>query len=130
VFLAAIEGAATEIGMEDVIDLDSLSREFLFVKFGRWAGGFISQHYHVEVGRLESAITRRMGGRGPSRSRMLRGRTERPTESRKSSNRSARRSRAAGDDGRSAASDESNKGCCGAVGANGVGNGGDDGSNV
>jgi hypothetical protein len=56
VFLAAIEGA-TEVGMDDVINLDSLNREFQFVKFGRRVGESVSQHSHIEVGRLKSVIT-------------------------------------------------------------------------
>jgi hypothetical protein len=35
VFLAAIEGATAEIGMENVIDLESLSSEFQFVELRR-----------------------------------------------------------------------------------------------
>jgi hypothetical protein len=34
-FLAVIEGATTEIGMENAMDLESLSREFQFVDLGR-----------------------------------------------------------------------------------------------
>jgi hypothetical protein len=41
-FLAAIEGVATEIGMENAIDLESLSREFQFVELGRQVREFVS----------------------------------------------------------------------------------------
>jgi hypothetical protein len=55
-FLAVIEGATTEIGMENAIDLESLSTEFQFVELGRQVGEFVLQHPHVEVVRLKSAI--------------------------------------------------------------------------
>jgi hypothetical protein len=55
-FLAAIEGATPEIRMENAIDLESLSREFQFVGLGRQVDEFVSQHPHVEVVRLKSAI--------------------------------------------------------------------------
>jgi hypothetical protein len=64
-FLMAIEGATTEIGMENATDYESLSTEFHFVKLGRQVREFISQHPHVEVVRLNSAIAdmqRRMAG--------------------------------------------------------------------
>jgi hypothetical protein len=51
-FLAAIEGATAEIGMENAIDLESLSSEFQFVELGRQVGEFVSQHRHVEIVRL------------------------------------------------------------------------------
>jgi myosin heavy subunit len=57
VFLAAIKGATTEIGLENAIDLESLSTEFQFVELGRRAGEFVSQHPHFEVVRLKSAIS-------------------------------------------------------------------------
>jgi hypothetical protein len=34
-FLAAIEGPTTQIGIENAIDLESLSREFQFAELGR-----------------------------------------------------------------------------------------------
>jgi hypothetical protein len=46
----------TEIGMENTIDLESLSTEFQFVELGRQVADFVSQHPHVEVVRLKSAI--------------------------------------------------------------------------
>jgi hypothetical protein len=55
-FLAAIEGATTEIGMENAIDLESLSSEFQFAQLGRQVAGFISQHPHARVIPLKSAI--------------------------------------------------------------------------
>jgi uncharacterized protein YukE len=56
-FLAAIEGATTEIGMENAMDLESLSTEFQFIKLGQRVGEFVSQHPHVEDVRLRSAIS-------------------------------------------------------------------------
>jgi regulator of replication initiation timing len=64
-FLAAIEWETAEIGMENAIDLESLSSEFQFVELGRRVEEFISQHHHVEVVRLKSAIVdlqRRLAG--------------------------------------------------------------------
>jgi peptidoglycan hydrolase CwlO-like protein len=55
--LAAIEGATTEIGIENALDIESLSSEFQFVELGRKVTEFISQHPHIEVIRLKSAIT-------------------------------------------------------------------------
>jgi hypothetical protein len=51
------KGARTEIGMENAIDLESLSREFQFVELGRQVGEFVSQHTHVEVAWLQSAMS-------------------------------------------------------------------------
>jgi predicted nucleic acid-binding Zn-ribbon protein len=65
VFLAAIQGAKTEIGMRNAIDLESLSAEFQFVELGRQVSEFVSQHPHIEVIRLQSAILdlqRRLAG--------------------------------------------------------------------
>jgi hypothetical protein len=56
VFLAAMEGATTEIGMGNALDLESLTKEFQFVKLGRQVAEFISQHPHIDVIRLKSAI--------------------------------------------------------------------------
>jgi chromosome segregation ATPase len=42
--------------MENAIDLEWLSTEFQFVKFGRRVGEFVWQHPHVEVVRLKSLI--------------------------------------------------------------------------
>jgi hypothetical protein len=58
-FLAAIEGATTEI------DLESLSGKFQFVELGRHVSEFISQPPHVEVVRLKPACSnwkKRIGG--------------------------------------------------------------------
>jgi hypothetical protein len=55
-FLAAIEGAMTAIGLDNVIDLGSLSKEFEFVDLGRRVAEFVSQHPSVEVARLKWAI--------------------------------------------------------------------------
>jgi cell division protein FtsB len=55
-FPAGIEGATTEIGMENAINLESLSREFQCVELGRHVGEFALQHAHVEVVRLKSAM--------------------------------------------------------------------------
>jgi hypothetical protein len=65
VFLVAIEGATTEIGMENAISLKSLTVEFQFIELGWRVGEFVSQHPYVEVVRLKSAITdlqRRLAG--------------------------------------------------------------------
>jgi hypothetical protein len=64
VFLAAIEGAA-EIGMENALDLESLTKEVQFVELGRQVAEFISQHPHIDVIPLKSAIAdlrRRLAG--------------------------------------------------------------------
>jgi hypothetical protein len=55
--VAVIERAATEIGMENAIDLESLSREFQFVELGWQGGDFVSQHPHVDALRLKSVIS-------------------------------------------------------------------------
>jgi hypothetical protein len=55
-FLTAIEGVTTQIGIENALDLESLSWEFQFLELGRQVGEFLSQHPHVEVVRLKSAI--------------------------------------------------------------------------
>jgi hypothetical protein len=81
-FQAAIEGATVEIGMENSRNLEWLSREFQFVELRRQVGEFVSQHPHVEVVRLKSAMSdpqRRMGGRGQSGTRGLRVCVERST---------------------------------------------------
>jgi hypothetical protein len=49
--VAATEGATAEIGMENVIDLGSVSREFQFAELGQQVGEFVS--------RKSSAITAR-----------------------------------------------------------------------
>jgi hypothetical protein len=56
VFLAAIEGATTEIGMGNALDLESLTKEFDFVELGRQVAEFVSQHPHIDVIPLKSAI--------------------------------------------------------------------------
>jgi predicted nucleic acid-binding Zn-ribbon protein len=55
VFLVAIEGA-TEIVIRNALDLESLTKEFQFVKLGRQVAEFISHHPHIDVIRLKSAI--------------------------------------------------------------------------
>jgi hypothetical protein len=55
-FLAAIAGSRTEIGMENAIDIESLSAEFQFVDLGSRVAEFVSQHRQVEVVRLKSAM--------------------------------------------------------------------------
>jgi hypothetical protein len=55
-FLAAIEGAKMEIGMGNLLDLESLTKEFQSVELGRQVAEFISQHPHIDVIRLKSAI--------------------------------------------------------------------------
>jgi hypothetical protein len=47
----------TKIGMENVIDVESLSTEFRCIRLGRRIAEFVSRHPHVEVIRLKSAIT-------------------------------------------------------------------------
>jgi hypothetical protein len=110
VYLAAIEGATTEIGMGNVLDLESLTKEFQFVELGRQVAEFLSQHPHIDVIRLKSAIAdlrRRLAGQDRELSQLTEasGRAmaeatrssracgERSTKSRKSSDTSARRSR-------------------------------------
>jgi hypothetical protein len=107
VFLAAMEGATTEIGMGNALDLESLTKEFQFVELGRQVAEFILQHPHIDVIPLKSAIAdlwRRLAGQdrelcllteanGPNRTRSSRACGERSTKSRKSSDTSARRSR-------------------------------------
>jgi chromosome segregation ATPase len=56
VFLAAMEGATTEIGMGNVLDLESLTKEFQFAELGRQVAEFLPQHPHVDVIRLKSAV--------------------------------------------------------------------------
>jgi hypothetical protein len=56
-FLAAIEGATTEIGIGNVLNLESLTKEFQFVELGRHVSEFLSQHPHVDVIRLKSAMS-------------------------------------------------------------------------
>jgi hypothetical protein len=56
VFLAAMEGATTEIAMGTVLDVESLTKKFQFVELGRQVAEFISQHPHVDVILLKSAI--------------------------------------------------------------------------
>jgi hypothetical protein len=48
--------AATEIGMGNALDLESLTKEFEFVELGRQVSEFLSQHRHIDVIRLQSAI--------------------------------------------------------------------------
>jgi hypothetical protein len=55
-FLAAIEGVTTEIGMGNVLDLESLTKEFEFAELGRQVSEFLSQNPHIDVIRLKSAI--------------------------------------------------------------------------
>jgi hypothetical protein len=67
VFLAVIEGVTTEIGMENALDPESLTKEFQFVELGRWVGEFVSQHPRIEAIRLGSALAdlqRRLAGSG------------------------------------------------------------------
>jgi chromosome segregation ATPase len=57
--------------MENAIDLESLSSKFQFLELGRRIGEFVSQHPHVKVARLKSAILdlqRRLVGQNPDRS--------------------------------------------------------------
>jgi chromosome segregation ATPase len=56
VFLAAMEGATTEIGMGNALDLESQTKEFQIVELGRQVAEFISQQRHIDVIPLRSAI--------------------------------------------------------------------------
>jgi hypothetical protein len=55
-FQATIEGVATQIGMENAMDLEPVSGEFQFVELRRQVGEFVSQHPHIEVLWLKSAM--------------------------------------------------------------------------
>jgi chromosome segregation ATPase len=55
--VTAIEGAKMQIGIENAIDVESLSREFQFVEVERQVRELVLQHPHVEVVRLKSAIS-------------------------------------------------------------------------
>jgi oligoendopeptidase F len=55
-FLAAMEGATTEIGMGNALDLESLTKEFQFVELGRQVAEFLSRYPHIDIIRLKSAI--------------------------------------------------------------------------
>jgi hypothetical protein len=93
--------------MENAIDLVSLSREFQYVEVARHVGEFLLQPPHVEVIRLQSAISdlqRQLAGQnrevcqlaeanGRIGTRSLRVCGERSTKSRTSSDTRARRSR-------------------------------------
>jgi capsule polysaccharide export protein KpsE/RkpR len=51
--------------MGNVLDLESLTKEFQFAELGRQVSEFLSQHPHVDVIRLKSAIAdleRRLAG--------------------------------------------------------------------
>jgi oligoendopeptidase F len=51
--------------MGNVLDLESLTKELQFVELGRQVAEFLSQHPHVDVNRLKSAIAdvqRRLAG--------------------------------------------------------------------
>jgi hypothetical protein len=50
-----MEGAPTEVGMGNVLDLQSLTNEFEFAALGRQVGRFLSQHPHVGVTPINSA---------------------------------------------------------------------------
>jgi hypothetical protein len=56
-FVAAIEGATTEIGTKNAINVESLSGEFQFLELGRQIREFISQRPHVEVAVLQSTTS-------------------------------------------------------------------------
>jgi uncharacterized caspase-like protein len=64
VFLAAMEGATTEIGMGNALDLESVIKQFQFVELGRQVAEFLSQHPHIDVIPLKSANTEAAGGAG------------------------------------------------------------------
>jgi hypothetical protein len=55
-FLAAVEGATTEIGRGNALDLESLGSEFQFVELGRRVEEFVSHQLYVEAIRLKSVI--------------------------------------------------------------------------
>jgi hypothetical protein len=49
-------GATTDIRIENVINLESLSSEFQFIKLRRQVVEIDSRYLHLEVARLKSAI--------------------------------------------------------------------------
>jgi hypothetical protein len=55
-FVVVNEGATTEIGTENAIDLESLSTEFQFIGLWRQVTELASQHPYVEVIRLQLVI--------------------------------------------------------------------------
>jgi hypothetical protein len=69
--LDAIAVTTMDIRRENGIDLESPSSEFEFVELARQVGQFVSQHPHVDVVRLKSAMSdlqRQLAGqsRGPA----------------------------------------------------------------
>jgi hypothetical protein len=51
-----MEGATTEIGMGNALDLESLTNEFHFLELGRQVAEFLSPRPHIDAIRLKSAI--------------------------------------------------------------------------